>query len=202
MQVHNLEQGTDDWYAVRLGVLTASNFSKVLTAKTMQLSASAAQLENEIVAEILTGEQGNTFFGSFDTERGKELEPEAVDFYEMLTGMDTEKVGFVTNDAGTIGCSPDRFVGDEGLLEIKCPAPHTHVKSLVEKSIGDEHKPQIQGQLMITGRKWADAFSYHPKMPPSIIRVERDEEYIEKLQTALDKLLLNIQTKLKTIKGE
>lgn len=202
MLVHELEQGTEEWHSVRRGVVTASTFSKVLTAKTMQLSAQAAELENKIVAEILTGEDCESFQGNVHTERGREREAEAVDFYEMHSGLETKKIGFITNDEGTVGCSPDRLVGEDGLLEIKCPLPHTHIKSLLEGTIGDDHKPQIQGQLMITGRKWVDAFSYHPLLPPSIIRVERDEEYIGKLQAALEKLLTNVKNKIATIQGD
>lgn len=201
MIIHNVEQGSDEWHEVRKGVITGSDFSKILTAKTMKISSQADELENRIIAEILTGEESSGFKGNEYTERGHELEPDAASMYEMLTGNTVEIVGFVTNDEGTIGCSPDRLVGEYGLLEIKCPAAHTHIKSLLENSVGDEHKPQIQGQLLITGRKWCDAFSYHPTLPPSIVRVERDEEYIAKLSEALDFVQANIKAKIQSIRS-
>lgn len=202
MQIHECEQNSPEWYQARLGIITASMFKKVLTAKTMKLSASADEIENRIVAEILTGHEIEEFCGNGYTERGHELEPDAVSFYEMQTGMDTQEVGFITNDEGTIGCSPDRLVGGAGLLEIKCPAAHTHIKSLLSGGVGDDHKPQVQGQLFVTERKWVDVFSYHPELPPSIIRVERDEDYIEKLGGALKFLRANIEAKIASIQGQ
>lgn len=202
MICHDFEQNSPEWYAARIGVLTASCFDKILTAKTGKISAQAGELENRIVAELLTGEPCEGFNGNGHTERGKELEPEAVKFYEFKNDCETKTVGFVTNDEKTLGCSPDRLVGDEGLLEIKCPAAHTHVSSYFSGNLADDHKPQLQGQLLITGRKWVDILSYHPTIPPSIIRVERDEDYIKKLSDALALVLTNIQTKLKSIKGE
>jgi len=199
---HLCEQGSPDWHAARNGILTASCYGKILTAKTMKLSAQAEELENKIVAQILTGEDESEFEGNKYTEAGKEKEPEAVALYEMLKGVETQTVGFISSDCNSFGCSPDRLVGEDGGLEIKCPAQHTHIRSLLEKSIADDHKPQIQGCLFITGRKWWDCMSYHPKLPPSIIRVERDEEYISKLEDALNQMKKNIETKIKKVKGE
>lgn len=202
MIVHEVEQGTDDWYAVRTGVLTASEFGKIITAKTMKLSSQAAELENKIVAQILTGDDEREFCGNGYTERGKEYEPEAVSLYEMLRDVEAQTVGFITNDEGTLGCSPDRLIGEDGGLEIKCPGGKQHIASLLAGSIADDHKPQVQGCLLVTGRKWWDVMSYHPKLPPSIIRVERDEEYVAALSAAVDQMLINIQTKIKQVKGE
>lgn len=201
MKLHDVEQGTPEWYAARTGVFTASDFGKILTPKTLSLSKQAEELENKIVAEILTGQSTEAFNGNGWTQRGKELEAEAVLFYEGFYECETQRIGFATNDEGTIGCSPDRFVGDDGLLEIKCPAPHNHVKLLLDGMVGEDHKPQIQGQLLVTGRKWVDAFSYHPEIKPSIIRVGRDEGYIEMLAAALATLVSNVQTKLNIIRG-
>lgn len=198
MQLHEVEQGTPEWHQVRLGIPTASCFDKIITP-TGKPSTQAAAYENKVIAEILTGKSADTFEGNVWTERGKELEPDAVDFYEMQTGLDTRIIGFVTNDENTFGCSPDRLVGENGLLEIKCPAPHTHVQYLIDKEIDKGYYPQVQGQLFVTGREWCDWLSYHPEMPPVIIRVERDVEFIETLEKLLEKFIKNVSAKLKKI---
>lgn len=198
MQLHEVEQGTPEWHQVRLGIPTASCFDKIITP-TGKPSTQAAAYENKVIAEILTGKSADTFEGNVWTERGKELEPDAVDFYEMQTGLDTRIIGFVTNDENTFGCSPDRLVGENGLLEIKCPAPHTHVQYLIDKEIDKGYYPQVQGQLFVTGREWCDWLSYHPEMPPVIIRVERDIEFIETLEKLLEKFTKNVSAKLKKI---
>lgn len=196
---HLCEQGSPEWHQVRNGVITASNFGKIVTAKTMKLSAQADEVENRIVAQILTGDDENDFEGNKHTERGKEYEPEAVALYEMLRGVETTTIGFITSDDGAFGCSPDRLVGEDGGLEIKCPAQHTHIRSLLAGSIADDHKPQVQGCLYITGRKWWDCMSYHPKLPPSIIRVERDEAYISLLEENLLQMKKNIENKIRKV---
>jgi len=113
------------------------------------------------------------------------MEEEAVSFYELQRDCETVKVGFITNDEGTIGASPDRLVGEDGLLEIKVPKESTHVSYLLKKAVDQAYYPQVQGQLWVSGRKWVDILSYHPEMPPALIRVERDEEFIAFLQSAV-----------------
>lgn len=202
MIIHDFEQNSPEWYAARMGIITASTFPKVLTAKTMKLSASAEEIENRIVAEILTSGDNEGFSGNMWTERGHDLEPDAVALYEMTTGNSTTEVGFITNGEKTIGCSPDRLVGKDGGLEIKCPAAHTHIASYLSGSVADDHKQQVQGTLMITKRKWWDVMSYHPELPPSIVRVKHDEEYIGHLEDALNQMVANIQNKISKLKGE
>lgn len=185
MQVHNVEQGSPEWFAVRLGIPTASEFSKIITA-TGKASAQANDYMLTLVAERMLGHEVEKWQGNMWTERGKELEQEAADYYELTTGTELQKVGFVTNDAGTAGCSPDRLVGDDGLLEVKCPAAHTHLKYMMDKKLDTAYMPQLQGQLFVTGRQWVDIISYYPELKPVIIRVARNEEYISTLQKLLE----------------
>jgi hypothetical protein len=183
MIVHDCEQGSEAWHFARMGIPTASEFFKLLTP-TGKPSASAKGIAHRLLAELITGKPITDFDGNAHTERGKELEPDAIAFYEMQNGLDTVRVGFVTDDARTMGCSPDCLVGDDGLLEIKCPAPHTHVEYMLN-GLDKGYYPQIQGQLLVTGRKWVDWMSYHPEMEPVIIRVERDEKYLADLSAAI-----------------
>ena len=92
----------------------------------------------------------------------------------------------MTTDDGRYGCSPDRLIAEDGLLELKCPAPHTHVRYLIEGCMDDEKRPQVQMQMLVTGRAWVDLVSYHPELPIVITRVERDVEYIALLAKVLD----------------
>lgn len=93
--------------------------------------------------------------------------------------------GFFTTDDGLTGASPDFIVGTDGDLELKCPAPQTHVGYMVRRAIDEKYKPQVQGQLYVTEREWADLQSYHPQFPTVIIRIARDEEYIAEMASAL-----------------
>jgi hypothetical protein len=118
--------------------------------------------------------------------RGSEHEAEAVSYYEMARGVDTEVVGFCTNDEGIIGASPDRLVGEEGLLEIKVPSPAIHVGYMLSQDgAGDEYRVQAMGQLWITGRQWVDIMSYNPGMPEALVRFNRDKVFIGMLASAV-----------------
>lgn len=202
MKLIDCVQGSPEWVKARVGVATASAFSCLLTPAKGDYSAQASCYEDLIVAELLTGESQEEFGGTFHTERGKELEPEAVAYYEMERSLDVAHGQFCLSDCGTYGASPDGFAGDEGLIEIKCLGGKAHVGVLLDPDKAVKHRPQIQGQLLVTGRKWVDNLFYHPKMPSVIIRVERDEEFIAKLEGALDQFAKNVQEKIKRIRGE
>ncbi len=179
MKIHNVTQGEEDWFKVRLGKPTASSFDKIITP-TGKPSTQADKYMNWLLAELMVGKPLETFKNEW-MERGNELEPAAADFYSFTKEVELEKVGFITDDAEAFGCSPDRLIGEDGLLEIKCPAPHTHVGYLLNPIVDGEYMPQLQGQLLITGRKWVDIISYHPELSPVIIRVERNETFIREL---------------------
>ena len=117
MIIHNLEQGTDEWLALRAGKPTASEFSKLITS-TGDTSKSMKAYAEQLGGEMYAGQPLDTWEGNKYTDRGLEIEDEAVSWYEMMNGIDTEKVGFVTDDDSQYGCSPDRLVGDNGLLEM------------------------------------------------------------------------------------
>jgi YqaJ-like viral recombinase domain len=127
--------------------------------------------------------------------RGMALEAEAVAFYEFERDLETVKVGFITNDTGTVGASPDRLVGPAGLLEIKVPNPSTHVAYLLNRKIEQAYYPQVQGQLWIAEREWSDLLSYHPTMPPALIRVPRDEEFIALLSGAVLSFSMELESR-------
>lgn len=194
MLVHNVTQGTPEWLQCRLGIPTASEFDKIITP-TGKPSAQADAYMNKLLAEMMVGKPVDTFEGNTWTERGNELEPSAVSFYELQNDVEATAVGFITDDARTMGCSPDRLIGEHGLLECKCPAPHTHVEYLLNRKIDQKYYPQLQGQLLVTGRQWVDIISYHPEMAPVVIRVEQDVAFFYTLKVLLAEFTAKLNRK-------
>ena len=185
MKIDQNEQGSPEWLAARLGIPSASMFAKIVTTKGIW-SASADAYINQLVAERLTGEREEVF-QSHHMLRGTELEPDARDLYSLMSDAEVTEVGFCLHDTLSAGCSPDGLIGEDGGLEIKCPAPSTHVEYLRGGVLPSKYKQQVMGCLWITGREWWDFVSYHPTMKPLIVRVERDEEYIAALEKCVTK---------------
>lgn len=193
MIVHEAEQGSVAWIEARLGIPTASQFSRIVTA-TGRLSKSRDGYLAELLAAWCLGEPVTDFLGTDATERGHALEPEARKYYSFQRDVDAQTVGLIyKDDSCMVGCSPDGLVGEDGLLELKCPMPPKHLLWLARCSATEkkpavcppEHNPQVQGQLWVSGRSWCDFMSYHPQLPPLLVRVEPDETY----QAALDELM-------------
>jgi len=199
MKVVNCEQGSPEWYAVRVGIPTASNFDKLLTARGEQSKQMEKYLYT-IAAEKVSGIKSE-IFQTPAMLHGIETEAEAVQFYELSTGQETETVGFCLDDSGLFGCSPDRLIGDKGLLEVKCPQPQTQVAYLLSpEDLERDYFQQVQGQLFITGRLWCDLLSYSRGLKPVIRRIEKDEQFITKLEntlTVFNKQLEQITEKIK-----
>jgi hypothetical protein len=183
----DLEQGSPEWFNARLGIPTASQFDRIITNKTMKLSEQSTKYAHQLIAEAWLGIALDAASSGF-MQRGVEMEESAVSFYELKRDTDTETVGFVLRDDRRVGCSPDRFVGENGLLEIKCPSAAVHVGYLLDAE-GIGYRAQCQGQLWLCEREWVDTLSYHPELPPALVRQHRDEEFIAKLAAAVDQFL-------------
>ena len=200
MRIVNVEQGSEEWEALRRGVPTASNLGEIVTPAKGQLSSSAERYAAKLIAQshgvVIPPPP------SFWMQWGIDTEPYAVKAYETITDRTTEKIGFVWGDGERYGCSPDRFVGTDGILEVKCPMPETVVEYHLNGELPLAYKPQVQGQLLITEREWCDFIAYHPELKPFLIRVERDEKYIAAIQVALDEfceMLDSFREKLSTL---
>jgi putative phage-type endonuclease len=182
----DVAQGSADWFKLRMGIPTASRFDEIVTPKTGKYSESAKKYAYELIAERLLKTPMETLEGQQWMERGKELEPEAARQYEWVTENETVVVGFVTTDDGLIGASPDRLIkGKPAALEIKCPAPHTHVGYLLDGH-NDKYRPQVQGQIFVCELEYAEFYSFHPRMPAVHIITERDDKFQELLAAGLD----------------
>lgn len=200
MRIETVIQGSEDWENLRRGIPTASNFSRIITPAKGQLSTAwksyAAELIGQELGVIVQPPP------SFWMEWGTENEPYAVAAYEQITGVKTAQIGFAWPDDHTrYGCSPDRLVGENGLLEVKCPKPETLIEYHVGGELPSEYRPQVQGQLLITGRDWCDFLAYHPQLKPFLIRVERDEKYIANLAVALDEFCDNLDAMRSALAG-
>ena len=189
MITHDIDQRSDEWFKVRLGKWTASNFSKCIT-NTGKTSTQADAINNRLAAELFMGEPANDGYTNDTMERGKEMEAEAMSFLNF-SGYEFENVGFCESNqhdetGDGFGCSPDGInTKDEIGLELKCPLAHTHVGYLVKGELPSQYKAQVQGSMLVTGFKRWLFVSYFPGLPPLILTVECDEEYIEKLKSEL-----------------
>ena len=118
-------------------------------------------------------------------ERGLIVEAEAADWYEFDQDVTVQRVGLITDENHTVGCSPDRLVGNEGLLEIKAPLPHTQVEYWISGELNERFRPQLQGQLYVSQRSWVDILCWHDVLPKLVMRVEPDEQFIKTLDREL-----------------
>lgn len=200
MRLIECEQGSEEWLKARLGVPSASNFSKLITMKGT-LSTQAKAYVDALVAETITGE--STYVKVTDAmQRGTELEPYARERYFYETGNSVEEVGFCLHDDYQAGASPDGLIGEDGGLEIKCPLGGTMVSYLRVGRLPSKYWQQVQGCLHITGRKWWDFMAYHPDMKPLIVRVERDEAFIAALNSLLIDVVKEIESLVKQCSEE
>ena len=196
MIYHNIEQGTPEWFEIRRGKFTASVFSNLFMNET---TAGYQNTIYQVVYERLTNEIPESFSNDW-MERGKELEPEARERYELETFNKVHEVGFIEHSE-FIGCSPDGLISEDGLVEIKCPKFTTMIGYLLDKKLPSIYEWQIQGQLYVSDRKWCDFFAYHPKLNPLIITVKRDEKKIDELKEKLIDSTLKVKQILERLNG-
>lgn len=185
MKIYDVQQGSQAWLDLHTGIVTASRFGRLVTAKKKQISTQVKSVARDLAAEWMVGNSLDTAMTQM-MQRGLKLEKQAAAWYAFDKGVEVQTVGFVTLDDGSAGCSPDGLIGDDGGLEIKCPAPDTHVEHLTDKeSMVDKYRAQCQGGMWICQRTYWDLVSWHPTIPPVIVRIERDEEYIKTLAEAV-----------------
>lgn len=194
------EQGTAEWFADRLGKVTASRIADVMMKTT---TAGFQNYQAQLVCERLTGEPTEAFT-SAAMQHGTDTEPQARAMYELMSGNDVEEVGFIPHPTlGMSGASPDGTVGSDGLVEIKCPQPATHIKTLMGKSIDRKYLLQMQWQMVCTGRIWCDFVSFCPSLPPDlqlfVKRVDLDAELAEEITEAVTRFLASVDQTTATL---
>ena len=192
MIVHDCEQGSERWKALRLGIATASSFDKIITPKTRKYSAQADKYIDRLVAEWLLGKEVIDVYESRAMERGKELEPQARAWYSMDQDVDVATPGFVTTADEWFGCSPDGTVDGLGRgVEIKCREATAHVGIL--RGGVTASPTQVQGSMWITGYDEWDSVAYHPDLPKVVRRWERDPEWMAAFDEHMPRFLEELQ---------
>lgn len=175
------EQRSPEWFAKRAGAFTASRMADLMARTKTGPSASRKNMITTLAVERLTGQCVETYTNGA-MQRGIELEQEALDAYGFECGVAVESVDYVDHPVlPRVGCSPDGLVGDDGLVEVKCPAAMAkHLEALQSGAHATEYRWQLQHQLFVTGREWVDAVSYDPRYPSglqlAIKRVFKDAE--------------------------
>lgn len=194
----NHEQRSPEWFAARVGRVTASQFNAV------QFGGSGAEtIKAEVALERIKGEQKETY-QSAAMQNGTETEELARLRYELKTGYDVRECGFFAHNTLLAGASPDGLVNDDGLVEIKCPVEKTHLQTMHTGKIPNQYYWQMVGQMWMTGRKWCDYVSFHPDFPPNaqllIKRVERNESDIIELDSKIRKFLVEVDREVEFIR--
>lgn len=194
-----MEQRTEEWYAARLGKVTASRVADLMAKTKSGFGASRANYMAELLCERLTGQKTDSFV-SAEMQRGTELEAQARDGYTFMNDAKVVEGGFF--DHATIpmfGASPDGLIGDVGLVEIKCPNTATHIDYLLSQSVPGKYQTQMQAQMACTGREWCDFVSFDPRLPDDlqffVKRVPRDDAFIAAMQTEIATFLAELSAK-------
>lgn len=186
----DLEQGTEEWLEVRRGLVTASTVGKLLTATLKVASNDTSRaLTATLVAERITGQVEPSYM-SADMERGVEHEPIARDYYSKHYAP-VRELGFMVR--GGLGYSPDGLVGDEGLIEIKCPRAKGHMTTIVFDQVPEFYMPQLQAGLLVSGRKWIDYISFNAGMPLYRKRVFPDPAWQQAIRDAVTAFEVNAE---------
>jgi putative phage-type endonuclease len=192
-----IEQGTPEWFAQRLGKVTASRVSDIIAKTKTGVAASRGNYLAQLVAERLTGQTAESF-KSGAMQHGTETEPQARMAYEAETGLMVSEVAMIEHPTIAMsGASPDGLVGEDGLVEIKCPNTSTHIATLLADKAPSGYIPQMQWQMACTGRQWVDFVSFDPRMPEDmqlfIKRVPRDNALIAEYEAEVIKFLAEVQ---------
>lgn len=180
LQINDCEQGTPAWFECRLGIPTASEFHTVLASgRDGGKSITRTTYMRKLAGERITGKPATSYANAY-MDRGKTMEDEARERYAFERGVIPRKVGFIRN--GDMGASPDSLIDDDGGLEIKTAEAHIQIERLLRDDLPPEHRAQVQGSIMVAERGFWDFMSFWPGMPPLIVRVLPDHQYIANLR--------------------
>lgn len=184
---YDVLQGSEEWNDLRLGRMTGSGAGVFLTeSKKAKFEAGVTSYIYQKAAEWITGEI-ESIKPNFSMERGTELEPFAIANYEEETYNQVNRVGFVSLNR-FVGCSPDGLVGEDGIIEVKCPMHPEFIRYADTKVISKDYIAQIQFGLFVTGRKWCDFIVYHPQFKDGLLidRIHRNEKMINRFEEAAE----------------
>lgn len=198
-----MEQRSEEWFAARLGKVTASRIGDVMAKTKTGYSASRANYMAQIIVERMTGKQTEMFTNAA-MQWGTDTEPLARAAYEAKNNVMVDEVGLIEHpDIAMSGASPDGLVGEHGMVEIKCPNTATHIETLLTGKIDEKYIYQMQWQMACTGRKWCDFVSFDPRMDEElqlkVIPVKRDDELIKTIESEVIKFLFETAEKIRSL---
>jgi putative phage-type endonuclease len=198
--IEMMDQGSESWFQVRIGKVTASRVADVIAKTKIGYSATRDNYMAQLVCERLTGQKGESFTNAA-MQHGTDTEPLARAAYEALRDVLVDEVGFVPHPSIIMaGASPDGLVGEDGLLEIKCPNTATHIETLLSQSVPGKYFTQMQFQLACTERQWCDFVSFDNRLPDElqlfVKRVPRDNEFIKQMEDEVVKFLNELDIKI------
>ncbi len=188
------QQGSTEWLLERCGSVTASRVKDVVAKlKNGKESAARASYKLELLTEVLTGRAAEHYV-SAEMQHGIETEPIARTTYEMAKGVEVERIGYARHPRiPRCGASPDGLVGDDGLVEFKCPTTATHLHYVLNETIPDEYLPQCMWQMACSGRQYCDFVSFDPRLSEDfglfIKRLERDDKLIGEMEAEVEKFI-------------
>ena len=189
-------QGSDEWRLARIGKATGSRIKEAFATTKSGYSASRLAYCTQLAIERISQTPYESGFITDDMTRGTELEGEARFSYEEATGNVVHEAGFVYLDTVLAGCSVDGLIGDDGMVEIKCPRSHTHIGYILADQVPPDYVPQMTHNLWVMGRKWADFVSYDPRVPKGldtfIVRFTPTAEALQKHEEEVHKFLAEV----------
>lgn len=200
-----MEQRSKEWFAARLGKVTASRVADLMATTKTGYGASRANYMAELICERLTGEQAERFSNAA-MQWGTDVEPQARAAYEFITDAAVQEVGLVDHPSiEMFGASPDGLIGDLGLIEIKCPNTATHIETLLGEVVPGKYFIQMQVQMACTGRAWCDFVSFDPRLPADlqiwVARVQRDDFAIKNIEAETVKFLGELDAKVSALRA-
>jgi putative phage-type endonuclease len=201
-----MEQGTEEWQSARCGKVTASRIADLMAKTKSGYSASRENYLAQLIVERFTGGKAESFT-SAAMQWGNEQEPFARAAYEVRKGVFVDEVGFIPHpNIYGAGASPDGLVGDDGLVEIKCPNTATMIDTLINETVPKKYYVQMQMQMACTERQWCDYAVFDPRMPESaqlfVKRIDRDVKFIAEMESEIIKFLIELEGKFETLKSK
>ncbi|WP_273688407.1 lambda exonuclease family protein [Ketogulonicigenium vulgare] len=201
-----MDQRSSEWFSARIGKVTASRVAEMMARTKSGYSTSRANYMAELICERLTGERQEGYTNAA-MQWGTDVEPQARIAYEFMTDTTVAEMGFALHPTiEHFGASPDGLIGDDGLIEIKCPNTATHLDTLLNEAVPAKYVTQMQVQMACTGREWCDFVSFDPRLPAElqmwVQRVHRDADYIAEIEAETIGFLNELAKKVEALKAK
>lgn len=198
IEIMNFEQGTPEWFQARAGIVTASELHKVL-AKGQGLTRS--KYMRQLAGEIITGKPADPFKTNAYMQNGKDTEPMARELLETMLDDPITEVGFIRNHDLRMGCSPDGLVGDDAGVELKCCLADIQIERLLKGGVPSEYVAQVEGSLMVSGRKTWHFYSFSSGLPAHIVPVTLSDERRREIEGELAQFNKELDAMVEKVRG-